>query len=226
MYSAYRAKAKDNNGLIDQLKEYKIIESKEVENAMRQTDRGLYSKDKQEAYVDVPHSIGWNVTISAPHMHAQCLELLKNHLKPGMKALDVGSGSGYLSACMARMIGIDGKVIGIDVISPLVEWSIQNMNKDDSTLLSSKRVTLKVGDGWKGEIESAPFDCIHVGAAAESVPKALIEQLKKGGRMVIPVGTVEQYLVQIDKKDDGSIVQQSIMGVRYVPLVKKDKEEL
>jgi len=224
MFSAYRARATNNDGLIDQLKDFGIVESKEVEYAMRKTDRGLYSKDMREAYMDVPHSIGWDVTISAPHMHAQCLELLKNHLKPGMKALDVGSGSGYLSACMARMIGSDGNgtVTGIDIIPPLVEWSIHNMNKDDSKLLSSKLVTLKVGDGWKGYPEGAPFDCIHVGAAAETVPKSLVEQLKRGGRMIIPVGKWDQMLVQIDKREDGTIEEKPLMGVRYVPLVKKD----
>lgn len=116
----YRASASSNDGLIDQLKrktfryvpilsylltELGIIQSQEVENAMRATDRGFYSKYKGEAYQDHPHDIGWGATISAPHMHAHCLEVLKNHLRPGSKVLDVGSGSGYLSACFARMVG-------------------------------------------------------------------------------------------------------------------------
>jgi len=224
--NAYRAKGFSNNDLINQLKDFGIIQSANVEEAMRKTDRGFYVHDISEAYLDTPISIGWNATISAPHMHAHCLELLKDHLKPGAKVLDVGSGSGYLSACMARMVGKEGKVVGIDVIEPLVAWSIENCKKDEPELLSKGIITLKVGDGWKGDNDNSPFDCIHVGAAAESVPKALLEQLKKGGRMVIPVGDTLQYLYQIDKKEDGTIEEQRITGVRYVPLVKNLKKEL
>jgi len=224
--NAYRAKGSNNNDLINQLKEFGIIKSAQVEEAMRKTDRGFYVQDKSEAYLDTPLSIGWNATISAPHMHAYCLELLKDHLKPGAKALDVGSGSGYLSACMARMVGTEGKIVGIDVIEPLVAWSIENCKKDEPELLSKGIITLKVGDGWKGDNNNAPFDCIHVGAAAESIPKALVEQLKKGGRMVIPVGDTSQYLYQIDKKEDGTLEEKRITGVRYVPLVKNLKKEL
>jgi len=220
MENAWRTKAHSNDDLINQLKGYGIIHSKQVEDAMRRTDRGLYSKIPGEAYMDNPHPIGWNATISAPHMHAECLERLKDYAKPGAKVLDVGSGSGYLSACFARMVGSKGTVVGIDIIRPLVEWSQENMNKDDPQLLSSGRVTLKVGDGWKGDPNNAPYDAIHVGAAAESLPQALLSQLKNGGRMIIPVGTYDQQLIQIDKKEDGSIEQKQLLGVRYVPLVK------
>jgi len=177
--NAYRARASNNKDLIDQLKEFGIIKSAAVEEAMRKTDRGFYVHDKSEAYLDNPLSIGWNATISAPHMHAHCLELLKDHLKPGAKVLDVGSGSGYLSACMARMVGTEGKIVGIDVIEPLVAWSIENCKKDDPELLSKEIITLKVGDGWKGDNNNAPFDCIHVGAAAESIPKSSFGTIKE-----------------------------------------------
>jgi len=219
---AYRAKGKSNQDLIRQLKGYGIVQSQRVEKAMLQTDRALYSYNKEVAYEDFPQPIGKGQTISAPHMHAHCLELLAECLKPGSKALDVGSGSGYMSACMAKMVGTEGKVIGIEIHQELVKWSIANMNADDSTLLSSGRVVLKVGDGWKGEESDGPFDCIHVGAAAEKVPEALISQLKLGGRMIIPVGTSEQYLMQVDKLQNGKIVQQVVTGVRYVPLVKSN----
>lgn len=105
---------------------------------MKATDRGLYVRHPEVAYVDSPSPIGWMQTISAPHMHGTALELLKDHLKPGNIALDVGSGSGYLSAVMSRMVapmigdaeGHDGLVIGIDVIPELVEQSKRNVELD------------------------------------------------------------------------------------------------
>eukprot|EP01103_Thecamoeba_quadrilineata_P014065 TRINITY_DN4079_c0_g1_i2.p1 TRINITY_DN4079_c0_g1~~TRINITY_DN4079_c0_g1_i2.p1 ORF type:complete len:191 (+),score=39.13 TRINITY_DN4079_c0_g1_i2:188-760(+) len=190
---------------------------------MLKTDRGLYTKEKHEAYNDHPSPIGWGATISAPHMHAQCLEMLLPYLKNAKRVLDVGSGSGYLSACMARMIPPDGKVYGIDVIKELVDQSLENVRTDDPELLDSGRIILKVGDGWEGVPEVAPFDLIHVGAAAARVPEKLVEQLKNGGRMVVPVGTHDQNLVSIEKDQEGKVTQQIIFGVRYVPLIENIK---
>jgi protein-L-isoaspartate(D-aspartate) O-methyltransferase len=120
------------------------------------------------------------------------LEELRNHLKPGMSALDVGSGSGYLAACMAEMVGPTGKVIGIDHISELVEMSRRNIEKDKPEFLRDGRLKLFTGDGRQGKAEEGGFDSIHVGAAAPHVPKPLLEQLKPNGVMVIPVGTMMQ----------------------------------
>jgi len=221
MQNSWKAKAISNAGLIKELHEYGIIKSKPVEHAMRATDRGKYCRSTQDAYVDSPQSIGHNVTISAPHMHAYCLELMKDHLKPGAKVLDVGSGSGYLSACLARMVGPKGKVVGIDVIPELVEFAIKNVKNDDPTLLSEGLIEFKVKDGWKGDPDNAPFDSIHVGAAAATVPEALLQQLKDGGRLVIPEGTSSQSLNVYDKIGS-EIKMTQMMGVRYVPLVKTE----
>jgi len=188
---------------------------------MKSTDRGKYCRFAQDAYFDSPQLIGHNVTISAPHMHAYCLELLKDFLKPGARVLDVGSGSGYLTACLARMVGPKGKVVGIDVIPELVEFSKNNVNNDDFKLLSEGQIEFKVKDGWKGDPDNAPFDCIHVGAAAATVPKPLLQQLKDGGRLVIPEGTENQSLNVYDKIGS-EIKMTQMMGVRYVPLVKTE----
>jgi len=224
--SYYQANGNSNDELVSQLKLYGIIRSSGVFEAMKKTDRGFYSKNMEEAYADRPHSIGHGVTISAPHMHATALELLEDHIKkPGARILDVGSGSGYLTACFARLADKDAKIIGIDIIEPLVEWSIKNLNKDDPNLIKSGRVTIKYGDGWKGDPENAPFDAIHVGASADKLPEHLVAQLKPEGRMIIPIGTWDQNLVQVDKDRHGKIILTDIMGVRYVPLVKSEYRE-
>ncbi|GLD49726.1 protein-L-isoaspartate(D-aspartate) O-methyltransferase isoform X1 [Lates japonicus] len=117
-----------------------IIKSDKVYEVMLATDRAHFSRCNP--YMDSPQSIGYQATISAPHMHAYALELLHDQLYDGAKALDVGSGSGILSVCFARMVGPKGKVIGIDHIKELVDDSINNVKKDDPSLITSGRVKL------------------------------------------------------------------------------------
>merc|ERR1712070_1070726 len=107
-----------------------------------------------------------------------------------MRALDVGSGSGYLTSVFSHMVGQTGKAIGIEHIPDLVEESLKNTKKDPKTapLLKSGVMELHLVDGREGYQSEAPYNCIHVGAAAPSIPSALTEQLAPGGRLVVPVG--------------------------------------
>lgn len=187
---------------------------------MSRVDRAHYCPS-EHPYRDSPYSINHGATISAPHMHAYALEALKDKLVEGAKALDVGSGSGYLTACMAHMVGPTGVVYGVEHISQLVEQSQKNIRQDCGHLLDSGRVKIFQADGRAGLEEFAPFDVIHVGASADGLPERLVEQLKEGGRMVLPVqraNQCSQVFEQLDKLPGGKIERVALLDVHYVPL--------
>ena len=217
---SWRCSGDTNDALVNNMRESGLVKSPAVEAAMRATDRGNYAP--HGPYEDRPQRIGFDVTISAPHMHAHALEQLLPCLVEGATVLDVGCGSGYLCTCIAHMVGETGRVVGIDYVKGLTDLSTANISKADGALLESGRVQVVLGDGWQGHAATAPFDCIHVGAAAARVPEALVQQLKPGGRMIIPVGPQggSQHLMRIDKDAGGNTTQHNLMGVRYVPLVE------
>ncbi|KAG0499048.1 hypothetical protein HPP92_003739 [Vanilla planifolia] len=219
------ASVNKNKAMVESLQHNGVITSSKVAEVMEAIDRGLFVESGTQAYVDSPMQIGYNATISAPHMHATCLELLEQHLQPGMRVLDVGSGTGYLTACFAIMVGPHGHVVGVEHIPELVSFSIENIRKSAaSSLLKEGSLEVHIADGRLGWPELAPYDAIHVGAAAPEIPQPLIEQLKPGGRMVIPVGTHFQDLKVFDKMLDGSFTVRTITSVRYVPLTSKDAQ--
>lgn len=129
---------------------------------------------------------------------------------------------------------VKGTVYGIEYIKELIPLSLENLKKDErfAKMLESKQIIIQHGDGWKGLPEEGPFNAIHVGAAAKGkfnsslilmlieIPKCLIEQLAKPGRMIIPVGEDSQYLTQVDKSENGEISIKQLMPVIFVPLVK------
>jgi len=147
--------------------------------------------------------------------------------------LDVGSGSGYLCAIFHHLIQKDdddiptGKVVGIEHIPELADWSISNLKKDGlESSLSSKQIEVHASDGRLGHAAAGPYNAIHVGAAAPAIPEPLIEQLAKPGRMFIPVGQGHQEIVQVDKDEQGNVTKKSLFGVQYVPLTSRDQQEL
>ena len=139
--------------------------------------------------------------------------------------LDVGSGSGYLTACMARLVHPGGKAIGIEHIQELVDKSIVNLNKNNKDLFDEGILEIQKGDGRQGYAAEGPYDAIHVGAAAPDTPHELIRQLKVGGRLVSPVGgSHSQEMITYDKKADGTYLEERHMGVLYVPLTDENKQ--
>eukprot|EP01041_Mallomonas_annulata_P008165 gene8165-16782_t len=173
---AWRCTSSTNEGLVKNLQNTGLLKTEKAVSAMRSVDRKNYAP--MTPYHDSPQSIGFGQTISAPHMHATVLEDLANEIqRPDSRILDVGCGSGYLTAVFARM-NPTATVCGIDYIDELVDLSKRNIQRTDNDLLESKRVVLDTRDGWHGWPEYAPFDAIHVGAAATDLPRDLLDQLK------------------------------------------------
>jgi protein-L-isoaspartate(D-aspartate) O-methyltransferase len=145
--------------------------ARSVEAAFRRVDRARYTAApyRGEAYVDSPLPIGFGQTISAPHMHAACTEELLAQLQPGARVLDVGSGSGYLTAVFAGLVRPGGRVTGVEVVPPLVERSRQALQEDAGVREAAAdgvRVAVHEADAHWGWPADAPYDAIHVGAGA------------------------------------------------------------
>jgi protein-L-isoaspartate(D-aspartate) O-methyltransferase len=172
------------------------------------------AKDKQwAAYLNRPLPIGYGQTISQPYIVALMTDLLAVSIDA--KVLEVGAGSGYQAAVLSRLVE---EVHSIEIITELAHEC-----RDRLIRLGYGNVTIHKGDGYYGLESEAPFDAIVVTAAAAYIPPPLVQQLKPGGRMVIPVGTqfAVQYLMLIEKSDQGEISTRQILPVRFVPLTGK-----
>ena len=223
-----------NKELIGSLVKQNYLTCPNLAKVMNSIDRADFVPDEitQYSYLDRPLGIGHSVTISAPHMHAYALEMLKDQLKTAKKTLDVGSGTGYLTLAFAKAMLLAGtkevKSYGIEHIPELVKSSIVNIQKNHAELIDNKVVEIFEGDGRKGLEEYGPYDCIHVGAAiyiGQGVVEKLVDQLAVGGRLVAPVGTEQgQLFITYDRQKDGSVVKEEHLGVVYVPLTSKEKQ--
>jgi protein-L-isoaspartate(D-aspartate) O-methyltransferase len=181
--------------------------------AMRTVPRHLFVPEarQRQAYADTPLPIGHGQTISQPYIVAYMTELIRP--QPDMRILEIGTGSGYQAAVLAE---ISAQVFSIEIVRELGEWGRNNLQS-----AGYERVQVKLADGYHGWEEHAPFDAIVVTAAADHIPPPLVEQLRDGGRMVIPVGSPfrTQTLMRVTRQGD-DIVTESLLPVRFVPFTR------
>ncbi|HIP65549.1 MAG TPA: protein-L-isoaspartate(D-aspartate) O-methyltransferase [Pyrodictium sp.] len=202
--------------LVESLVEEGVIRSKIVKEAMLKVPREEFVPIhlRHYAYEDTPLPIGYGQTISAPHMVALMCE--EAQLAPGMRVLEIGTGSGYHAAVIAEIVGPKGAVYSIERLAELSSFARRNLARTGYL----DRVTLIIGDGSMGYPPAAPYDRIIVTAAAPEVPPPLIDQLARNGIMVIPVGDrFNQILYVVRKKSDGSLEYRTVTPCLFVPLI-------
>jgi len=187
-----------------------------VLSALRKVPREEFvpAEYRAESYTDKALPIGYDQTISQPYIVAFMTEELQPQSRD--RVLEVGTGSGYQAAILAELVA---EVYTIEIIEPLAK-------KAEATLqrLGYKNVHVKTGDGYKGWPERAPFDSIIVTCAPERVPQPLLDQLKEGGRMIIPVGAKFAQELYLFEKKNGRLQQSAVLPVRFVPMLRTEKE--
>ena len=191
------------------------ITNAEVLAAMHQVPRHEFVPDRwiEAAYEDHPLPIGHGQTISQPYIVALMTELLQpTH---GARVLEVGTGSGYQAAILAET---GAEVYSVEILKPLADEAADRLRR-----LGYEKVHVKHADGYLGWPEHAPFDAVIVTAGADHIPPPLVDQLRTGGRMVLPVGEPhgEQMLTLVEKGQDGKITIQNVVPVLFVPLTRK-----
>ena len=204
---------KKANKMVNEQIAIRGVTDPEVLAVLQKTPRHRFVPDKvsKYAYNDHPLPIGEGQTISQPYIVAFMTEILdtdSNH-----KVLEIGTGSGYQAAVLSPLVN---HVYTIEIVKSLA-------NSADSTIkkLGYKNITVRWGDGYKGWPKEAPFDRIIGTAAPPEIPLALIEQLKPGGKMVLPVGTRWQEIVVVTKNASGEISKKNVLPVRFVPMVRQ-----
>lgn len=194
------------------------VSDERVIKAMNDVPRHLFVKEslRDLAYADGPLPIGHNQTISQPYIVAYMTEILQpdtHHI-----VLEVGTGSGYQAAILSKLVN---HVYSIEIIPELGKEAANRLDK-----LGYDNVTVKIGDGYNGWEEHSPFDRIIVTAAPEQIPKKLVDQLKSGGLMVLPVGKTSfgQDMRVVKKDKTGQVTTQETIPVRFVPMIHEHNE--
>jgi protein-L-isoaspartate(D-aspartate) O-methyltransferase len=164
--------------------------------------------ERASSYSDGPLPIGYDQTISQPYVVALMTEQLR--LQPHDRVLEIGTGSGYQAAVLAELVA---EVYSIEIVAPLARAAEATLQR-----LGYKNVHVKVGDGYKGWPEETPFDAIIVTCAPEHVPQPLVDQMKEGGRMIIPVGGREAQELYLLEKRKEHLREEAILPVRFVPM--------
>jgi protein-L-isoaspartate(D-aspartate) O-methyltransferase len=203
--------------MVDQQLKPRGIKDERVLAAMAKVPREEFvpADERDGAYEDGPLPIGYDQTISQPYIVAFMTEQLQ--LKPGDRVLEVGTGSGYQAAILAELVA---DVYTIEIVEPLAKTAQATLQR-----LGYKNVHVKVGDGYQGWPEEAPFDAIIVTCAPDKVPQPLTNQLKEGGRLVIPVGErFAQQLYLLEKKN-GQLKESATLPVRFVPMVRERQKK-
>ncbi len=169
-----------------------------------------------EFMADVALPIGYGQTISQPRTVATMLELLDP--KRGQNILDIGSGSGWITALLCYIVGREGQITAVERIGELMEWGKNNVAKYDNYIKEDNEgiAQFYLADGKNGFLENSPYDRIIVNASAISIPEELKKQLKIGGKMVIPV---KNSLVYLEKKDENNFYKEEYPGYNFVPLI-------
>ena len=197
---------------------YQPVEDPLVLQAMRRVPRHLFVPEEYQdlAYRNSPLLIGHKQTISQPFIVAHMSELLE--LEPAQKVLEIGTGSGYQAAVLGELCH---HVYTIEIVVPLGKKAEKLLKE-----LGYTQVQVRIGDGYEGWPEAAPFDRIIVTCAPEKIPQALLDQLAPGGRMVIPVGGQyeTQYMVEVTKDKKGRISKKEHYPVRFVPMTGKSEK--
>ncbi|WP_262378534.1 protein-L-isoaspartate(D-aspartate) O-methyltransferase [Luteimonas viscosa] len=206
------------NGMVEQQLAERDIDDPHVLEAMRAVPRHRFvpAALAADAYRDQPLPIGHDQTISQPYIVALMTQLAR--VSPGDRVLEVGTGSGYQAAVLGEL---GAQVYSIEIVAPLAQQAQRLLEE-----LGYRNVVVKAGDGYAGWPEHAPFDAIVVTAAPERIPAPLLEQLKPGGRLVIPVGPLQsaQELRVVEKDASGQLHERDIAPVRFVPLTGEAAE--